>query len=261
MAEVAAALDELAVLQRLLALAMSPRRHTAWEQLVEAGGLYATAATYFLLDVEPQVGVEEFAGYTLGRLLQQLSHKTEQLQVEYRGLVRGRIIWVATYKARFTRDVDPARYVCREVRQQYDTPENQLLKYVIERIDQCVKGVPEVLRSGMCYFPAARGRGPSRTADRLGNIAAGLSSARRNVYLRDVTLPQRISDLHLSRAETAEMDEYRAVARIYRRYDDIVASPAWHKIAAVGKHALPLPGRTGVDGELWLRLGSDILLA
>lgn len=253
--------QEVAVLRSLLRLVLDRREPTAWQELADSGVLFAVSATFFLLDVDQERDVESFTIYTLGRLLQHLSRRTEQLQVEYQGRVRGRIVWPATYKARYGEDYDPSRYVCREVRHQYDTPENQLLKYLAERIDECLKVVPAVLRSGACYFAPSQAHRSLRTAIRLGNMETALNQFRRNIYMRDVTLPHRITDSHLQRARTAAMDEYRAVVRIYERYQEIVAAPSQDKITEIGRRMLPLPGRMGRDADPWLQLGADILRA
>jgi hypothetical protein len=263
MADEAAFRGESTVLRRLLGLMMASYPAATREQILSPGAHFATAAAYFLLDVEPQGGVETFITYTLGRLLRQLNRNTEQRRAEYRGQIRGRIEWTATFKARHRQDYDPTRYVCREVRHQYDTPENQLLKYLVERMGECLQAIPEVIRAGACYFPATGNHGPpsTATAARLGRMEAALNNFRRNVRLQYVTLPQHIDELHLLRAETARMEEYAALARIYRRYRAVVVPPSWAEIVAIGKRMIPLPGHAGPDGDPWIRLGAAVLRA
>ena len=252
---------EALVLRSLLRQALDTEQDRAWDKLEESGALYSVAATFFLLDVDPRGDVETFTVYKLGQLLQYLTRRTEQLQVELRGRVRGRVVWPATYKARYTQDYDPSRYVCREVHHQYDTPENQLVRYMAERIAECIKAVPEGLRAGACYFAASQAHRPLVTAVRLGNMRAALNRFRRNVYMQAVSLPPFITEEHQLRADTAALDEYRLAVRLYRQYQKLVASLSWEEMMKVGQRVLPLPHHPAGENDLWLRLGAEILSA
>ncbi len=253
---------EIAVFRSLVALLMRSKSTTPWQQRLISGQYPAITATYFLLDTSLEPTVEQFIIHDLSRLLQQLNRNTEQQKVEYRGQIRGRIAWAATLKARYSQDYDPTRYVCREVRHQYNTPENQLLKYVIERISDCLRAIPETIWDGVCCFSPVNGFEATvtiSTATRLGRMKAALYNARHSTRLRQVTLPPTIREFHLQRAETVRADSYTAVAHIYRRYQDIVLSPSWPEVAEIGKHVLPLPGQANEDSRLWIQLGADIL--
>lgn len=122
-------------MRRFVGLLMSPAPPEPFKEVLPSAMHKAARATYFLLDTSEQYDAETFITYTLGRLMRQLNHNTRQQPVVYQGRVRGRIMWPATFKAHYGQDYDPSRYVCREVRKQYDTPENQLLKYLIEQLD------------------------------------------------------------------------------------------------------------------------------
>ena len=117
---------------------------------------FITCATYFVLApppfqdpgagaARPSVRVEPFITTTLTRLLHQLNRSSEQRQQLYHGQVRGRVQWDATYKARYLGDFDRTIFVCREVHHRYDTPENQLLKYMIEEIEKCIQAIPPMI--------------------------------------------------------------------------------------------------------------------
>jgi hypothetical protein len=200
---------------------------------------------------------------TLRRLLQQLVRRTEQQPVTYHGQVRGRVNWSATMKERHTKGYDPSCYVCREVWRQYDTPENQLIKYLVVQIGECLKRVPATLRNGWCYYPAQADlptvRGP--TALRLRDLEDALKTLRAPLSLRDVSLPPAIEESHLLRAETCRTEEYADAARLYRHYRDLVLLLSWERMVTVGRQVLPLPQRVGVDEEPWIRLGAAILHA
>ncbi len=92
--------------------------------------------TCFLLHQDPYEGsdVLSFVNVTLERLLRGLVSQTNRTQREYRGRVRGRVAWAATWKARLSKEYDPTKFVCTEVRRQFDTPENQLLRFMVEAI-------------------------------------------------------------------------------------------------------------------------------
>jgi len=254
--------DRLAVVESLIRRALDPWLVTPAPQEISGPEAdFATVAAYFLLDLGPDGGVELFIRRTLVRLVQQLSHSTEQLEVQYRGQVRGRVLWPATYKARYGEDYDPTRFVCREVHHRYDTLENQLLKYVMDQIGECLKAVPEVIRQGTCYLPATERRLSLSTAVRLGQMESVLNNLWRHVRLQEVTLPQRITEAHLLRAETSRTEEYALVAQVYRRYREVVLFPSWGSLVEIGQRVLPLPVRPGGAGEPWIELGATVLRA
>jgi hypothetical protein len=253
--------NEAAALRRILAFTSAPPKAAAWAELATSGRLFGAAATFFLLDQEPQHDVETFVVYTLGRLLQHLSRRREANEIQYHGRVRGRVLWPTTFKARFAQDYDPTRYVCREVRYQYDTPENQLLKFVIERVSQCMQGIPDELRSGVYIDLSRYDLAPTPIATRVVAMETALARLRRNLYLREVSVPQQVTELHKVRAETAKMDEYRTVLRFFHHYEDGVAVPSQEYVYSVGKRVLPLPRDMNDRSRIWFHLGADILRA
>lgn len=263
MAECVTFRNESAVLQRLLGLLMTPLAPVAFEEILKPEMQPAAKAAFFLLEGGDQTNAETFLTYTLMRLLRQLNHNTMQRPVMYRGRVRGRILWPATVKARHGEDYDPNRYVCREVHQLYDTPENQLLKFMVERLEACLQAIPPVLRAGGCYFGFAKNslRPALATATRLEKMELALTQFRRNIYLRDVEAPTSIREIHLLRAETARMEEYAEVARLYRRYKNLVVSTKWDELLKIGKRVLPLPGMVGAEGDRWIDLGAAVVRA
>jgi hypothetical protein len=259
MDETKALQERLEVVESLVCQALDPAlAGQAGAALYDPEADFAAAATYFLLGLDASGGVEQFVTHTLGRLLLQLIRSTEPRQVEYRGQVRGRILWPATYKLRYCDDYDPTCFVCREVHRRYDTPENQLLKYVMEGIGECLKIVPDVIRHGVCYRPGSPGRWGWSTARRLARMETALNRLWRNVYLREITVPPRITEQHLLRAQTARLEEYHQVAHIYRRYREVVLEPSWEGLVGTGTWVLPLPARTGGPGDRWIRLGAAL---
>jgi hypothetical protein len=255
--------EETAVLRRLVGLAMASSAAGFWQRGLAPEVRPVFAATYFLLDNKPGRDVETFIHVTMKRLLQQLTRRTERQPVTYQGQVRGRIDWAATYKARYSQDYDPTRYVCHEVRRQYDTPENRLLKYMVEQVTTCMSMIPEALRQGSCYTPATNGQpgGQLATIARIQNLQDALINSRASVRLRDISLPDTIDESYLVRAETSRTEEYAEVAYLYRHYQQVVLSLSWKGIVAIGRRVLVLPAAAGAEEDAWIRLGAAILHA
>ncbi len=249
---------ESVVLRRLLGLLMTTQPRAPDQILDRTTGL-AARATYFLLNTDERGDVETLLTRTLDRLLQQLSHDTQQWPVVQRERVRGRIMWHATFKERYSQDYDPTRFVCREVHHQYDTLENQLLKYMLNQIKQCLENVPSVLRVGACYFPDQSGRFPVSLRPWFENLETILVRTRRHVRLREITLPAKISEVHVLHAKVSRQEEYASVARLYENYQSIVLSSDWTGVAAVSKRVLPLPDRADVNSDPWIQLGAALL--
>ena len=279
--------NEIDPLRRLVHISLRrPPPAGYWQHRLTPGERYQAAATYFVLGYFPAkvkaeahaelnedqrfykrphlVSVDQFVNRNLRRILGQLSRRTELRQVQYRGQVRGRVLWPATYKARYSEEFDPTRFVCQEVQREYDTPENQLLKYVVTQIDACLKVVPEAIRSGQCYYVATEGS--QATAPLLARTESALAILRRNVYLREISLPRRITGEHLRKARSARLEEYAGVADFYCRYRDTVLSHArepelaWEQLRVAGRHVMPLPNKDEA-GAFWYDLGAAILIS
>jgi hypothetical protein len=231
---------------------------------------HAVCAVYFLLDLagDPEVaptaglgalaGVDPFVQFTLARLLMQLSHSTEQRPVEYRAQVRGRVLWNATYKARFSEEYNPTIYVCAQVRQRYDNPENQLLKYLLERIEKEIKDVPPAIRGGRCYLPQGESRLPQDTSHRLEALETAIHRLKRSARLREISTPLEISERHLLRAETARTEEYNTAAELYFHYKSTVLRPSWSRLATLARRILPLPAVLDETTRPWIDLVADL---
>ncbi len=250
--------DEARILRRLMGWLLADPIVPPLDRLLPPERLAAAKAAYFLLHVDAAGDVHSFVAHTLDRLLQQLSHHTQQVPVQQRERVRGRINWPATYKARFEQSYDPARFVCHEVRHQYDTPENQLLRYVLDRLERSLDEVPERLRNGACYFPADLDRPPVRVAVWLEQIHTTLLQLRRNIRLRGVSLPPVVDESHLLRANLSRVEEYSSVARLYERQQTITLAPSVDVLIPFGRRVLIAPDRLDDEGEAWLRFGAAL---
>jgi hypothetical protein len=258
-------LDEGAVLRRLLELSLDAGASGAVLASAPDADLRGLAATLFLLDEQAGHNVLRFLEDGLNRILQHLTRRTEQQRVEYRSRVRGRVAWPATYKARYGEDYDPARFVCYEVRHEFDTPENQLVKRLVDQIEMSLLAVPTILQTGVCYYPAGAGRGPLLVASRLAELKTALGRFSRNVYMRSVTLPEEVTALHVQRAITAKLADYGTAAELHAHLNAGAAArrrePVQRYLASRGQWPLPLPGRTGDKAEPWIGYAAAVLRA
>lgn len=218
-------------------------------------------AAYFLLDTDDDgnQSAVTFVTHTLSRLLPQLTRSTEQQAVLYEGQVRGRILWPATYKARYNDGFNPNRYVCRQVNQRYDTPENQLLKYLMVKIDDCLRLLPETIRRGY-YYQTAAGQPLQAIAELSAQMETSLNHLWRNVRLAEISTPEYISEQHLLKAQTVRFEEYAHAARLYRRYHALVLQPSWSALQTVGQRVVCLPAHTDSTWENdCIALGATLL--
>lgn len=256
----------------LVSLAISRPRAPADEALRPL--LRSAAPVYFVLDVGNvkdggsagkrwQVTAEHFLTRTLGRLLTHLSRNLEKERVTCRERLRGPIDWPATSKARLIRP-DPAQYLCNLRRRELDLPENQLLRFLLVHLTECIARVPEVVRAGCCCLAARDSGGPHRarllaTSPRLAAMEAVLQTCRREALLRHVSLPGEIGEVHLARAESSRLGEYRDLARLFRRFWALTTRPAWADLVGISRRVLPLPARDDAAGNPWLHLGAALL--
>jgi len=255
---------EAAVLRRFVELSLStPDKEPL--AAVSAAAQAALAATFALFDMREGRDMLRFAEDPLNRILLHMTRRTEQQRVEQRSRVRGRVAWPETYKARYGEDHDPTRFVCFEVRHQFDTPENQLVKQLVTLIEHYQQAVPSVLRTGVCYFPASGRRAPIFMADRLAELETALSGFRRNLYMRAVTLPDQITELHVQRAGMAKLSDYQAAANLHIHLAAGVSAPAREPlqryVTDMGQWLLLLPDRVSSDAEPWIGYAAAVLRA
>ena len=252
---------EAGVLRHFIGMLMEPIAPRPWDRLFSGEAHLTARATYFLLHREKTSGMdsEDFITRVLERILHQFTCSTRREQVALQGRVKGKVLWPATLKSRYTDDYDPTRFVCREVHRHFDTPENQLLRYMVETIGHWIQAVPDVMRQGFCYSPGSGFHSPTTIAARLDKMEDYLIRLRRDRRLREVTVPATINEEHLLRSEVAKMEEYSLVAALYRQYKNTVISPSWNGVVQFGHTVLPLPGKPDADGYPWLRLAAAVV--
>ena len=249
--------DEPAVLRRLVQLLVGPPPPAD-----EVGRLAEDAvvrAAYFLLAVGPHADVEAFITGDVPGLLRQLSRDTERRWSECNGQPRGRIHWPQTAKSRLSRGDDPCCFVCPEARHEYDNPENQLLVYLLDRIESALRSLPTAVATGTCLAVEPGERRLAPTSARVEGMARALQNHRRDGRLRCVSLPGRITEIHLYRAGTQKIRGYCALVPLYEHYRRTVVFASWERVAEIGARSLVLPGAPGAEAEPWLRLATAII--
>lgn len=213
------------------------------------------AALYFLFS-QPKRNIEQFVTQKLIQRLSLLERNTERQLVENVGQVRGRVNWPATYKARYSQDYDPGRFLCHETHPRYDIPPNQLLKYVVQQLALCLENVPEEIRTGWAYFHNQEQPTMTRLAQQVGRMETTLVNFRRHVHIREVTLPARLTEQHILQAQTARSEIYREALAIYEWHKAFMARWSWASLVRSGRDTLFLPGR---NPSWWLTLNAAII--
>ena len=231
-----------------------------WWRALPPPRRYAIASCYFILAPTPLaeggLTLSFFIEELMERLLQGLSRRTRREEKVYPGRVRGKINWPSTFKVRFGRDFDPSRFVCRELRYEYDTPENQLLRFLTQRLLESFHLVPETLRRGE-WLPAGSDQ-PRPLLANLTRLENRLNERLRHVHFREITLPTHVTPDHLLRAGTSRSEEYAAVAQLYQQYEAIVLRGEWGPVQALLRAGLVLPA--GPE-PLWAGVNAAVLRA
>lgn len=212
---------------------------------------------YFLLDNQSPDNLYQFMSYTLPRILEQLHHTTVRINVDYQGRVRGRVVWPATYKARFSQDYNPNLYSCRQVQPFFDTLENQLLKYVIEKIHRCLQSVPDAIRSG--FMAGLDKNALLPIATQLQVLETQIHEILRNIYLRQITSIAQVTPLHFQRAENSRLEEYAEIVNLYRGYYHLIEKSDWHPFHTEGKRFLLLPDQVTPETEVWIQAAATLV--
>jgi hypothetical protein len=220
----------------------------------------AMPAVYYILDNDPKSNIEGFIVDKLPRLLSQLSRSTTKTRVELQGMVRGKVDWPTTYKSRYGNSVNPTTYVCTEVRNRYDTLENQLLKHWLVKINDCLRLIPGIIRDGDCILLSGGKQFSSiSTSARMQRIQTAIRNSLRNVHFNEISLPESITEQHLAKAQSSQLDEYRQIAYLYLVYRRLLFSPQWEDIRRISRHALPVPVMMTGEGERWMYFGAQLL--
>ncbi len=209
---------------------------------------------YLLADTRSKHDVLVFVSETLPLLLRQLRRTTRRERVTFQGQVRGRIDWPATGKARLQNDVNPALYVCRPPQRQDNTPENQLVKYLLERLNELVHDLAEELQEAELWTAVSDTHIPFNK--RLAQIAFYLRQTLNHARLRAVESPPNILPSHLIKAQASKIELYGYVAHLYAQYERIMLHGDWADMRAVLGQAILLPDPATPFGDACIQLAA-----
>lgn len=211
-------------------------------------------AACLLADVHADYDVLAFVSETLPLLLRQLRRTTRRERVTYHGAVRGRIDWPATSKARLQNEVNPALYVCRPPQRQDDTPENQLVKFFLERLSELVHDMAQELQQAELW--TAVSPSPMPFSRRLSQVSFHLRQTLNHARLRAVTTPPAISPLHLNKARASKNELYGHVVRLYEQYERVIVGALWPELYPILGRSLVLPAPVSRLGDACIQLAA-----
>ncbi|GAB4279638.1 MAG: hypothetical protein Kow0080_31990 [Candidatus Promineifilaceae bacterium] len=220
---------------------------------------FTFTAAYFLADTRPQTDVVSFVQHTVPLLLRQLQRTTEHQRETYVGRVRGRIDWPATTKARYQTGYNPAIYVCRHPQRLEDTPENQLLKFVLTAVDRTIMMISPVMLTAE-RWTAESGAEPNWLRGRAAAVSQLLRPLLGHIRLRQVTLPDAITPQHLLKARTSKTELYGRVADIYQQYHTLAIQGDWAALRPLFAHTLLLPTEATPAAHTFIQLAATGIL-
>ncbi len=212
-------------------------------------------AAYFFADTRESQDVGLWVGQVLPRLLRQLSRTTERERVVYQGEIHGKVDWPTTYKVRYQTEHNPGLFVCRPPHRRENTPENQLLKFLLVEMETVLKSLSPLLLTAERWTADGPAEG-GWFQHRLHLLAHDLKLALANVHLRSVELPVVITPYHLLKAKTSKTELYGSVAHFYGRYQQMVVQSHWEVIYPVFSHTLLLPDPASPLGDMCIRLAA-----
>lgn len=183
------------------------------EELSERYNEYdSLAALHFVLS-EPVVSFVR----RLPERLRQLKTETTRQQRVTDGAIQGRIEWNETYRRRVSQGTNGAQYVCSRREETRVTPENVLLKYVVEQIAETLGAAEQYFETESTWVMETWDGEPSLRKEflRLRN---------RNVHLQSLPVPDEadMTDRMVRKAETARQPLYRQAAMLYDLYRDYI---------------------------------------
>ena len=166
------------------------------------------------------------------------------------GRIRGRVDWCSTYKARHTGNVDPTVFVCLQSWRHFDQPENQLLKFMLHRIQLCLERLPRGMQIWQAWGRSLSVTQGEPLTSYFALLAHRIRMCSAHAHLREVDLPTSISAQHLLAARTSKNELYAHAVGLYDLYQQVVATPDWMLWADVVDQTLPLPANAHEIGRL-----------
>ena len=155
----------------------------------------------------------------LPKQLRSISTKTKTVSRTRRGTVDGHINWGATVKKRYSQNpADSSLFVCDNRSENYDIPENLILKRLISIIYETIEQAEEYIKQQYSWAKDTW-RGEEELIDKLKRIVE------RNVHVRRIRSPENYepTERMLIAAENSRKPIYQEAADLLRTHDSLVA--------------------------------------
>ena len=155
----------------------------------------------------------------LPKRLRSISTETKTVSRTRRGAIDGHINWGATMKKRYSQNPsDSSLFVCDNRSEDYDTPENLVLKRLISIIYQTIDQTEEYIKQEYTWAQDTW-RGEEELIDELKQIVE------RNVHVRRIRSPKNYepTERMLIAAESSRQPIYQEAAALLRTYAGLVA--------------------------------------
>ena len=151
----------------------------------------------------------------LPTLVRNLSHSTNKEEIETHGTIIGQINWNQTLKQRMKTGLkDKSLFVCNTNKKLYDLPENQLLKYLLNKINKFIKDINisynENLKEDIINYH-----------DYISNIHIITSKTIKNVHLKEVELLGHITTKTIIKTIKSHNNLYESVVKVYNLYEKL----------------------------------------
>lgn len=148
-------------------------------------------------------------------LIRNLSHSTNKEEIETHGNIIGQIDWNHTLKQRMKTGLkDKSLFVCNTNNKLYDLPENQLLKFLLNKINKFIKDI------NISYNENFK-EDISNYYDYISNIHIITSKAIKNAHLKQVELPRHITTKTLIKTIKSHNNLYESVVKVYNLYEKL----------------------------------------
>ena len=165
---------------------------------------------YLLLNESTQ----QFINRDVPRVLRGLTHVASRREAVTRGGLRGRVQWSTTLRAQSSGRLDGSQFVVHDPHRTANRPENQLLKYALERLASVLVDTASSVGSGAL---------PST----LRESATLVQDALREPRLRDVERPRRVTPQMRRLAHRHKDSAYGAAADLVAALDALESANRW----------------------------------
>lgn len=176
-------------------------------------------AAHFLLSQE----VEDLFN-CIPKLLRNLPHSTNKIDVECRSIIRGNINWSKTIKARYSGGLnDKSLFICSPPFKHYDLDENRILKFVFRKIIFLY----EILLGFEKYkeeYSIDLGRLYQKSKnwyESVGKIYILSRACLNNIYFAEISDLRFVSPEALKKAQNHRNPIYHHVAKVYELYEKL----------------------------------------